>query len=144
MTRKQAVVVAAVVLLASALSALIAYRLALRRLAPSATSFRADSPTKSGACIDFHDAASHVGENTCVSGRVVRVFTSRGGHVFLDFCPDYRSCPFTSVIFSSDRAKFGALETLQGRVVELYGTITVYNSRAEIVVRSPDQIRAAN
>jgi hypothetical protein len=62
----------------------------------------------------------------------------------MDFCADYRDCPFTSVIFSSDREKFGDLQTLRGRQVEIRGPITLYNGRAEIVIHGPDQIRAAD
>jgi hypothetical protein len=94
-------------------------------------------------CVDFRDAGSQVGTAGCVSGQVLRVFTSRAGNTFLDFCPDYRSCPFTSVIFASDKDKFGDLESLQGKRVEIRGAITVYQSRAEIIVHDPQQIRSA-
>ncbi|MBZ5668514.1 MAG: hypothetical protein LAO04_02135 [Acidobacteriia bacterium] len=96
-----------------------------------------------GACADFRDAGSQVGTSGCVSGQVLGVFTSRAGNTFLDFCPDYRSCPFTSVIFASDKNKFGDLESLQGKRVEIRGAITVYQSRAEIIIRDPQQIRRA-
>jgi hypothetical protein len=96
-----------------------------------------------GACADFRDAGSRVGTAGCVSGQVLRVFTSRAGNTFLDFCPDYRNCPFTSVIFASDKSKFGDLESLQGRRVEIRGAITVYESHAEIIIRDPEQIRRA-
>ena len=96
-----------------------------------------------GACGDFRDAGSQVGTSGCVSGQVLRVFTSRAGNTFLDFCPDYRSCPFTSVVFASDKNKFGDLESLQGKHVEIRGAITVYQSRAEIIIRDPQQIRRA-
>ncbi|MGH9432699.1 MAG: hypothetical protein ACRD3T_14245 [Terriglobia bacterium] len=93
-------------------------------------------------CVDFHQAASRVGQNGCVTGQVLRAYTSKSGNTFLDFCQDYRSCPFTSVIFSSDRPRFGDLTALEGRVVEIRGTIKTYAGRAEIVVRDPEQIRA--
>ena len=144
MTRKQIVVVALIVLVASSLSALVAYRRAVRQSglhdseAPGVV--RAG---ESGGCVDFHDAGSHTGETGCVSGRVLRVFVSRGGNVFLDFCADYRKCPFTSVIFSDDRSKFGDLTTLGGREVEIHGFITVYQGRAEVVIRDAQQIRVS-
>jgi DNA/RNA endonuclease YhcR with UshA esterase domain len=94
-------------------------------------------------CADFHDAAPRAGETGCVSGRVVRVFASRGGNTFLDFCEDYRDCPFTSVIFSSDKNKFGDLASLAGRQIEIRGPITVYQGRPEIIIRDPEQIRLA-
>jgi DNA/RNA endonuclease YhcR with UshA esterase domain len=94
-------------------------------------------------CVDFHDAAPHAGETGCVSGRVVRVFASRGGNTFLDFCEDYRDCPFTSVIFSSDKSKFGDLASLAGRQIEIRGPITVYQGRPEIIIHDSEQIRLA-
>ncbi len=142
MARNQTIRTAALVLLASALSALTAYRLALRR----ATQHVTDAPVQAGSrnCVDFREAGSHIGEEACVSGQILRVFVSRASNTFLDFCADYRNCPFTSVIFSSDRGKFGDLQTLKGRQVEIRGPVTLYDGRAEIVIRDPDQIRAAN
>ncbi|HTV56131.1 MAG TPA: hypothetical protein VMI06_14605 [Terriglobia bacterium] len=96
-----------------------------------------------GPCVDFHEASSHAGENGCVSGFVLRAFTSKAGNTFLDFCTDYKRCPFSSVIFASDRNKFGNLEALAGRQVEIHGLISTYNGRAEIIIRNPRQIRAA-
>jgi hypothetical protein len=142
MTRRQTIRTVALVLAASTLSALTAYRLALRRVTPPGTS----APVRVGNkdCVDFRDVGSHIGEEACVSGRVLRVFVSRASNTFLDFCADYRNCPFTSVIFSSDRDKFGDVQTLKGRKVEIRGPVTLYEGRAEIIIRGPEQIRAAN
>lgn len=96
-----------------------------------------------GSCIDFRDAASHAGENRCVSGYVLRAYTSKSGNTFLDFCQDYRTCGFTSVIFASDHAKFGNLESLVGRKVELHGVILIYHNQAEIIVHDPWQIQVS-
>jgi hypothetical protein len=142
MAHKQLVLTVALVLVVSALSALTAYRLALRRV-PSRSAGPPAQAENSG-CLDFHDAGSHVGEEACVSGRVLRVFVSRASNTFLDFCADYRDCPFTSVIFSSERGRFGDLQTLKGRQVEIRGPVTLYNGRAEIVIHDPSQIHSAN
>jgi len=142
MTRQQTIIVVVLVLVTSTLSALTVYRLALRRATPHGTAPAVQTGNK--GCVDFHDAGSHIGEEACVSGRVLRVFVSRASNTFLDFCADYRDCPFTSVVFSSDREKFGDLQTLRGRQVEIRGSITLYNGRAEIIVHGPDQIRAAD
>ena len=74
---------------------------------------------------------------------MLKVFTSRGGNTFLDFCEDYRNCPFTSVIFSSDKGKFGDLGSLAGRQVEIRGPITAYQGRPEIIIHDPEQIQIA-
>lgn len=123
---------------------LIGYRLGARKRATMAKESAPASggPPVQAGCVDFHDVGSHVGESGCVSGRVLRVYASRAGNTFLDFCADYRACPFTSVIFSSDRAKFGNLQTLEGVPVEINGPITTYQGHAEIIVRDPSQIRA--
>ena len=142
MTRQQTIIVVVLVLLASTLSALTAYRLALRRANPRGAVPAVQTGGK--GCIDFHDAGSHIGEEACVSGRVLRVFVSRASNTFLDFCAGYRDCPFTSVIFSSDREKFGDLQTLRGRQVEIRGSVKLYNGRAEIILHGPEQIRAAD
>jgi len=137
--------VAGIVLVACVLGALAGFRLGRRSsltVTPSAL------PSSSGAsetagCVDFRQAGDHTGQTGCVSGRILRVFTSRAGNTYLDFCPDYRSCPFSSVIFASDRDKFGDLGTLGGRTVELRGTISVYQGRAQIIVHDPQQIHLA-
>lgn len=137
MTRKQLALVALIVVVAAVVSAMLGYRHALRR-----TPTGEPSAGSAEGCVDFHDVASHVGQSGCVAGRILRVYTSRGGNTFLDFCPDYRRCPFTSVIFASDSDKFGNLQTLMSREVEIRGDITVYQGRAEIIIRDPQQIRA--
>lgn len=96
-----------------------------------------------GSCVDINDASSQMGKTGCVSGQVLRIFTSRGGNTFLDFCQDYRSCPFTSVIFAADKDKFGNLESLRGRKVEIRGDIKNYRNRAEIIIHDPHQITNA-
>ena len=95
------------------------------------------------SCIAFHDAASLAGKTGCVSGRVLKVFTSKGGNTFFDFCEDYHDCPFTSVIFSSDKGKFGDIESLAGRQIEIRGPVTVYQGKPEIIIRDAAQIRVA-
>jgi hypothetical protein len=139
--KRQWIVVALVALAGCSFAGLLAYRRAIRQPTFSNAVSFASSAAGKGPCVDFHDAKTHLGETACVSGRVARVFTSRGGNTFLDFCADYRSCPFTTVIFSSDRTHFGNLDTLAGRRVEIEGPITSYQGRAEIVIRDPKQVR---
>jgi hypothetical protein len=146
MKPKQIAVIALIVLLASTLSALLTYRLTPRQLPIGPVTVVTVPRTESagsGGCVDFLSAGSHTGETVCVSGRLLRVFTSKGGNSFLDFCQDYRNCTFTSVIFASDKSKFGDLETLAGRQVEIHGTITAYQGRAEIIIHDPQQIHMA-
>ena len=122
--------------------AVFSYRLGIRHSAVPA-SLRSEDQALQDGCVSFDEASHHTGENTCVSGRVLRVYTARSGNTFLDFCKDYRQCPFTSVIFAGDRSQFGNMASLEGRQVQITGEITSYNGRAEIVIHAPRQIRIA-
>jgi len=141
--RRRQILVAVIVLVVFCLGVFVGRRARRSPSTPSSFASRSSSPGEMAGCVDFHDAAPHAGETGCVSGRVLRVFTSRGGNTFLDFCEDYRECPFTSVIFSSDKNKFGDLTSLAGRQIEIRGPITVYQGRPEIIIRDPEQIRLA-
>ena len=136
---------AGLVILACGLGLLVGFRLGRHSSATMAPSTLPGSPgaAEMAGCVDFRQAGDHTGQTGCVSGRILRVFTSRAGNTYLDFCPDYRSCPFSSIIFASDRDKFGDLGTLGGRTIELRGLISVYQGRAQIVVHDPQQIRLA-
>jgi hypothetical protein len=129
------------VVLTSTLIAVVAYRVGIRQAG------RRGSPESAvhavGGCIDIREARSHTGQAGCITGRVLRVYTSRSGVSFLDFCPDYRNCPFSSVIFASDRSKFGDLTTLESRQVEIRGPIVSYKGRAEIILHDPNQLQVA-
>lgn len=91
-------------------------------------------------CLTVAEAHKHVGKTYCVSGTVVRVEDGRNGVTFLDFCPDYRSCPFTVVVFAGDINRVGDLRQLQGRVITIKGRIEEYDDRAEIILRHPQQL----
>jgi DNA/RNA endonuclease YhcR with UshA esterase domain len=112
-------------------------------LATSAACFAGNpSPEKSSSqeCLTISEAQKHVGRTRCVSGTVVRVEEGNGGVTFLDFCPDYRSCPFTVVVFPGDLSSVGDVRQLQGRVVTIKGTIEEYDDRAEIILRHAQQL----
>ena len=102
-------------------------------------------PTSSGPppCADIRNAGPLVGKSGCIAGLVLRVYSARSGNTFLDFCQDYHTCPFTSVIFAPDKDKFGDLESLQDKRVEIRGEIVSYQGRAEIIIHDPQQIRSA-
>lgn len=90
--------------------------------------------------IDYTEAPKHVGEYACVTGRVDHVYTSRKGTVFINFCPDYKTCPFGAVIFDSDSYKFPGPEQYGRKDVEITGLIRTYQGRAEIILHDPNQI----
>jgi len=135
--RKLAVVIVLVVFW---LGVLLGHRLG-RSTSSTPLASRASPQGAFAGCVEFQNAVSLAGKTGCVSGRVLKVFTSRGGNTFFDFCQDYHDCPFSSLVFSSDKQKFGDLQSLAGRQIEIHGLITVYQGKPEIVVRDPEQIR---
>ena len=137
MTRREKNYVAAALALAAALGIVGGYYVGQARLRQSHWAL----PEGNRECIDFRDAGEHLGDAGCVTGKILDVYTSARGNTFLNYCVDYRDCPFQAVIFSEDRDKFGNLLTLLGRRVELTGAIEFYKGRAEIKVRDPVQVR---
>lgn len=98
------------------------------------------TPAVGADCIPFSEAAKHVGQTKCVSGRIVRVKPGSRGTTFFDFCDDYRLCPFTVVVFARDLKDVGDVRQLQGKQVEIHGEIKQYDGRAEIVLREARQL----
>lgn len=93
------------------------------------------------SCVSYADAGNFVGEGKCVFGKVEKVYTSSGGTIFLDFCPDYKTCPFSAVIFKSDSVKFSDLKQYQGKTVEITGLVKTYQGRPEIILSDASQIK---
>ncbi|SPF46078.1 Nucleic acid binding, OB-fold, tRNA/helicase-type [Candidatus Sulfotelmatobacter kueseliae] len=91
-------------------------------------------------CIPINEAAHHVGETTCVTGRVLRLKVSATGVHFLDFCEDQMACPFTVVIFPHDLKDVGDVRRLAGRTIEIHGPVKLYDGRAEIILNRISQI----
>jgi hypothetical protein len=154
--RKLIIVVAGLVLLAFGLGVVVGARfgqppvvyraVSLPQGSSPQASAQADPEPAAGnpsGCVDIHSASGLEGRNGCVSGSVLRVYTAGSGNTFLDFCQDYRTCPFTSVIFAADKANFGDVGTLQGRRIEISGNIVAYQGRAEIILHDPKQVRSA-
>jgi DNA/RNA endonuclease YhcR with UshA esterase domain len=91
-------------------------------------------------CIQIHEAAQHIGETKCVTGKVLRVKRGVKGVHFLDFCEDQMACPFTVVIFASGLKDVGDVRRLEGRVIEINGAVKLYDGRAEIILNRISQI----
>ncbi len=88
---------------------------------------------------DYADAIDHVGEEVVVTGKVLRVFKSKSNTTFLDFCSNYKNCPFSAVIFASDLDKFPDTKQYE-REVRIRGEIRSYQGKAEIILEDPSQI----
>jgi hypothetical protein len=95
----------------------------------------------SAACVPYTEAGKHIGATKCVSGTVVKVTQSPKGNFFLNFCADYKTCPFNAVVFPADLRDVGDVRWLEGRDVELHGKIQIYDGRAEIILRDARQLR---
>lgn len=91
--------------------------------------------------ISYTEAPKHVGEYACVAGRVDHVYTSQKGTIFINFCPNYKTCLFGAVIFGSNAYKFSNPNQYEGKTVEITGLIKTYQGRAEIVLNDPSQIK---
>lgn len=91
-------------------------------------------------CIPFTDAAKHVGETQCITGKVVQVRHGSRGITYVNFCDDYRVCPFAAVVFARDLKHVGDVRQLQGRVIEVTGLVKMYDGRAEIILNRARQL----
>lgn len=90
--------------------------------------------------IDYTEAINHVGDFASVRGKLIDSYISKTGTVFLDFCANYKTCPFSAVIFADDAKTFGDLSRYAGQTITLTGKIVSYEGRAEIVLSNPSQI----
>ena len=99
------------------------------------------SASLAAKCLPMDEAGKHIGDTTCVAGKVLTVTQSPNGAWFLNFCDDYRQCPFTVVTFSRDLRDVGDVRYLAGKEVEVHGKIKLYQGRAEIILRDRRQLR---
>jgi hypothetical protein len=95
----------------------------------------------SAECIPFSEAPKHIGATKCVAGKVFKISTLDSGTTFLNFCEDYRTCPFQIVIFRGDLRHIGDIRQLEGRVIEVHGEIKEYDRHAEIILREVGQLQ---
>jgi len=91
--------------------------------------------------IDYTEAPNHVGEYACVSGKIDHVYTSQKGTIFLNFCSDYKTCPFGVTIFNKDAYKFPNPKQYEGQTLEITGLIRAYQGRSQIILDNIGQIK---
>lgn len=92
-------------------------------------------------CLPFDKAKDHLGETICVKGHVLNVSVGRNGVHFLNFCEDYRTCPFTVVVFARDLRDVGDVRKMENSDVEVYGLVKSYQGQAEIILKDVTQLR---
>ncbi|HEV2699380.1 MAG TPA: hypothetical protein VGU90_15405 [Terriglobales bacterium] len=95
----------------------------------------------SAACLTIDQARNHLGETQCVTGKVIRVEVGSEGVHYLDFCEDYRFCPFSVVVFAHDVKNVGDISQLAGKLIEIRGELKEYDDRAEMILESRKQLR---
>jgi DNA/RNA endonuclease YhcR with UshA esterase domain len=88
------------------------------------------------------DATKYVGKSVTVEGPVSEVHhTASGKAIFVDMGGRYPNNVFTGVLFSDDASKFPDIDSLTDKVIDVTGTIKLYQGRPEITLNDPAQIR---
>jgi hypothetical protein len=91
-------------------------------------------------CVPIGEASRHVGENRCITGKVLHVKVGAKGVHFIGFCEEQAACPFTVVVFPHDLKDVGDVRRLKGRVIEIHGRVKLYDGRAEIILNRVSQV----
>lgn len=91
--------------------------------------------------INYMDAANYIGKNATVSGIPLKIYSSTGGTVFFDYCTNYKTCPFSVVIFADDAKNFPNITAYTDETISVTGILKSYNGHAEIDVTDPSQIK---
>jgi hypothetical protein len=107
-----------------------------------------------GRCLPISEAPSRVGDAACITGEVQKVIVSEDGSHHLDFCGDSTTstptsashwsgapCPFSAVVLPRYLRDVGDVRQLEGKTIEIYGKITAYHGRPEMLLRDIKQLR---
>jgi len=88
------------------------------------------------------DTPHHVGQTVTVEGVVSEVNTTdRSGVTFLDMGGHYPNNAFTAVILRDDAGKFPDVKTLEGKTINVTGTIKLYKGKTEVMLNDPGQLK---
>ena len=88
------------------------------------------------------ETRQHVGQSVTVEGVVVEVNTTdRSGLTFLDMGGRYPNNVFTAVILKEDASKFPDVKTLEGKTIDVTGTIKLYKGKTEVMLNDAGQIK---
>ena len=86
------------------------------------------------------EAKDHYQETVVVTGQVAQV-TIREKLVYLNLDKKYPNTLLTGVIFAKATNQFGDLNKLEGKRVEITGTIDEYRDKLQIVLSSTNQLK---
>jgi DNA/RNA endonuclease YhcR with UshA esterase domain len=90
-----------------------------------------------------NEAREHVGQNVTVEGMVNEIHhAASGSATFIDMGGRYPNNPFTAVIFKDDAAKFPDVDALDGKMIDVTGSIRLYHGKPEIILNDAAQIKA--
>ena len=90
-----------------------------------------------------NEAKNHIGQSLTVEGVVSEVHHAASGKaIFLDIGGHYPDQQFTAIIFAGDFDKFPKMDSLEGKTVDITGTVKRHQGQAEIVLTDPTQVRA--
>ena len=94
------------------------------------------------ACLPIAEAPKKLGSTVCITGKVLNVTQSDSGAAwFLNFCEDYKTCPFSAVVFTRDLRDVGDVRMLEGRTIEVHGRLLAYKGVPEIIIRDARQLK---
>ena len=68
------------------------------------------------------------------------MFVSATNTTFINFCEDYRTCPFYEVIFEDNKASFSQVGQYEGKVITVSGQINTYEGRSQIILSDDSQV----
>jgi DNA/RNA endonuclease YhcR with UshA esterase domain len=88
------------------------------------------------------ESRSHVDEHITVEGVVTEVHHAASGRAtFINMGGRYPNHLFNAVIFADAAPKFPNVDTLQGKTIDITGTIKLYNKTPEIILNDAEQIK---
>src|ERR1700680_3640427 len=88
------------------------------------------------------EAVQYVGKIVEVRGLVVSVTTSPLGTAFINFGREYPDQTFAGFIAAGSKMTTDLrIDTLQGKVIDIIGTIELHEGKPEIEVTATDQIK---
>jgi hypothetical protein len=93
-----------------------------------------------GEPIRAGDAIVHLGETTTVEGRA-SIDMMRSGEIYIDLDGGGSKSLFSGYISRWNVAKFGDIDHLSGRNIDITGPIDTFRGRPEIFLTDPSQIR---
>jgi hypothetical protein len=91
-------------------------------------------------CISIPEAAHHIGEDKCVTGKVLRVKGGSKGVHHVDFCQDQMAYPFSVVVLPSDLKDVGDMRPPRRTIDRDSRKSKLYDGRAEIILSRVGQL----